>query len=352
MPVGTQGTVKSVDSQDLDRLGAQIVLGNTYHLFLRPGVEVVKKLGGIHQLMCWDKPMLTDSGGFQVSSMRSLAKIDEDGVTFISHLDGSKKRLTPESSMTIQEQLGADIIMAFDEATPKTSKRYAHKAMERTHRWLDRSIERWQRLEAKKKPSFKPQTLFGIIQGGNYQDLRRISAEYIVEKNLAGVAIGGGTIGSKIEETVTNIGWVRDLIPNEVPFYAMGLGTKPSEVIAAIQAGVDMFDCVAPTRWARTGYLYHGQLKIPGQNVNKAKFVSSYAHERLPINHSRFKNDPLPIEAGCDCYTCRCGYSRAYLHHLFRCKELAYYRLASIHNLRVMIRVVTELRQAIGGKRG
>lgn len=353
MPVGTVGSVKALTAEDVEGVGASIILGNTYHLYLRPGENIVKTLGGIHSFMRWDKPILTDSGGYQVSSLGffkgkgsvKLSKIDDDGVTFKSFLDGTMHRFTPEKAIEIQEKLGSDILMAFDEATPDLGERYARGAMERTHKWLERCIKRWNELE-NQKTDLPPQALFGIIQGGNYREMRRESAEFVLSKRLPGVAIGGGTIGQNSEQTEENISWIRDMLPDDLPIYAMGVGVGPKDVIAAIESGVDMFDCVAPTKLARTGYLYQGRLVgKPGS----LQFVSEYPKERMNISKLEFLTDKRPIDEQCDCYTCKNGFSRAYLRHLFRSGELVYYRLASIHNLRVMVRLCEEIREQMIG---
>lgn len=356
MPVGTQGSVKALDPTDVADTGAQVILGNTYHLYLRPGEKTVNKLGGIHQFMGWDKPILTDSGGYQVSSLGHFidetsqnkahikrSKIEDNGVTFYSHLDGSKHYFTPEKAIQVQVSLGADIIMAFDEATPNKGKIYAKAAMKRTHQWLNRSVSEWQQLENKKTTSL-PQALFGIIQGGDYQDLRRESAKYVVEKNLPGIAMGGGSIGQNSTQTEENVGWVRDIVPKTKPFYLMGVGVSPQDVIEAVKSGADMFDCVAPTRLARTGHLYSGKLK--GKSP-KWQFSSEFPRGRLNIANTRFRTDQKPIDDDCDCYTCIKSFSRSYLHHMFKARELVYYRLASIHNVRFLIKLTKLLRDSI-----
>jgi queuine tRNA-ribosyltransferase len=355
MPVGTQASVKSLTADDVEACGAQIILANTYHLYLRPGDGLIAKLGGVHSFSRWLKPMLTDSGGYQVSSLglfnqassASLSNVDDEGVSFQSHIDGSSHRITPKKSIEIQTALGADIIMAFDEATPNKGKPYAIEAMRRTHRWLGECVKTWNRLEAAKGPSQPPQALFGIIQGGRYEDLRKESAAFVGQQDLPGIALGGESIGGDMEATLQTIAWIRHLLPNNRPRYAMGLGTQPNDVIQAVLAGMDMFDCVAPTRLARCGLLYCGNWEIAAASLEKAQFQSEYPHARLVIEKSRYKEDGLPIMPDCDCYTCSQGYSRAYLHHLFKAKELTYYRLASIHNLRVMIKTVELMRQAI-----
>lgn len=362
MPVGTQGSVKSLSPQDLISCGAQIILGNTYHLYLRPGDQNIAKLGGLHQFSNWQGPILTDSGGYQVSSLGHFkdsmshnpgntkrSKVDDQGVTFYSHLDGQKHRITPEKSIKIQENLGADIIMAFDEATPNKGKQYAKSAMLRTHSWLKRSIKQWQKLESQKSRGQAPQALFGIIQGGNYKDLRRQSAEFVISQDLPGVAIGGGSIGQDPQETEQNTSWIRDLLPESKPFYLMGVGVNPQDIISAIESGADIFDCVAPTRLARMGQLYYGKYSVKNHRL---KFSSEFKNGRLNIANARFKLDQAPIQNDCDCYTCSHGFTRAYLNHLFKAKELLYYRLASLHNVRFIIRLTQVYRQAITNKLG
>lgn len=344
MPVGTAASVKALDARDIDETGAQIILANTYHLFLRPGEKLVSKMGGVQKFMNWDRPMLTDSGGFQVFSLGlgsrgdKLAKIDEEGVTFKSHLDGRMHRLSPETSMDIQRDLGADIIMAFDECTPnQTDRDYAKAALERTHRWAQRCIKRWEENE-KKSSQGHYQALFGIIQGSTFEDLRREGAKFITSLPFDGIALGGETIGYNMEGTLEIIKWIRDLLPKDKPLYAMGLGRDPQNVVDAVEAGVDMFDCVAPTRLARNGALYHGQLE-------NGKFISDFDKGRLNIGNAIHADDNSPIMQDCDCHTCRSGYSRSYLRHLYLSKELSYYRLASIHNVRFMVRLTEQLRR-------
>lgn len=384
MPVGTKGSVKAVSPDDLRELGASVILGNTYHLYLRPGEELVSEAGGLHEFMKWNGPILTDSGGFQVSSLghfrneslgRSKLKktiIDDKGVTFWSHLDGSEHRLTPEKSIEIQEKLGSDIIMAFDEATPDLGREYAIGAMNRTHDWLVRSKQRWMELEeeklyriqteprdtarnknseiSKKETSNRivlPQALFGIIQGGVYEDLRKQSAEFVVSQDLPGIAVGGGSIGQNPEVTEENVGWIRHILPKNKPIYLMGVGVNPIDVIEAVRSGADMFDCVAPTRLARTGSLYNGKIVGESRGIYGLEFESEFNKGRLSIDNARFAKDFGVIQEGCDCYTCRNGFSRAYLRHLFISGELLYHRLSSIHNLRFMIRLTEELREIL-----
>ena len=306
MPVGTNATVKSLSPEDLKEIGSQIILANNYHLFLRPGSENVESMGGIHQFMNWDKPILTDSGGFQVWSLG--AKYNEEGVKFQNIF------WTPEDAIQSQLKIGADIIMAFDICTPdEASHSETKKAMQITHDWLVRC-----------KTAAKDATLFGIIQGAMHKDLRRDSAKFVVDQDLPGIAVGGETIGYNMDGTEEVMSWISDILPKDKPKYAMGLGSKPSDIKRAIKAGFDMFDCVAPTRLARHGALYNCESKT----------------EMIDISKSIYKLDKNPIDPLCDCSTCK-NYTRAYLHHLFKCRELLFYRLASIHNLRVMIRTAS-----------
>jgi len=349
MPVGTAATIKSLDAQDILATKSEIVLANTYHLFLRPGEKVVSQMGGVQKFMNWHGPMLTDSGGFQVFSLgmgakgESLSKIDEDGVTFKSHLDGQMHRFTPEISMNIQKDLGADIIMAFDECTPdKIEKKYVREALERTNRWAERCLKQWEANDRKSSQGTH-QALFGIIQGGTDRKMREDAAQFISSMPFGGVALGGETIGYNMEATQEVIGWIKHLLPNNKPIYTMGLGRDPQNIVNIIKCGIDMFDCVAPTRLARNGALYHGELR--GGN-----FDSEFVNGRLNIGNAQFINDKSPIMEGCDCHTCLSGYTRGYLHHLYRSKELTYYRLASIHNVRFMVRLVEKMREKMKTK--
>lgn len=354
MPVGTQATVKTLDNRDLSDMQAQIILGNTYHLHLRPGEKLIAETGGLHKFMNWDKPILTDSGGFQVFSLGlqkkpehaadnnnkrvnqqeefvtgRLVSIDDDGVTFRSHLDGSSHRFSPESAIDTQHQLGADIIMAFDECTPDTaSHEYTAEAMERTHQWAIRSL-----TAHKKNTAYQGyrQFLFGIIQGANYEDLRKASAQFISSLDFDGIAIGGESIGYNMEATTNILDWIYPLIPENKPHYAMGVGLNPTDLLKAIEHGVDMFDCVAPTRLARHGMLL---------TFNKEK------NHRLNIKNARHAKELVPIDVACDCYTCK-NYARSYLHHLFATDEMTGLRLASIHNLRFMLKLMEDARAAI-----
>jgi queuine tRNA-ribosyltransferase len=359
MPVGTQATVKALDSQDTEATKASIILANTYHLYLRPGMERMQQAGGLHKFMNWDKPILTDSGGFQVFSLgkqmemkhedgklpniqtTSMVKIADDGVHFVSHLDGTKHFFSPEKAIEIQRQIGADIIMAFDECTPdKADAAYAQEALDRTHRWAHQCKEYWESVE-RKNVYGKYQALFGIVQGGSHQELRQDSAREIVGLDFDGVAIGGETVGYNMPLTVEIMDWLRDILPEDKPRYAMGLGRDPQNLIDAVQAGYDIFDCVAPTRIARNGALYVGELDVRGEEL---RFESEFEKGRLQIGNNPNTRDERVIQPGCDCFTCQSGYTRNYLNHLYKTKELIYFRLASIHNVRFMIRLMEQAR--------
>jgi queuine tRNA-ribosyltransferase len=362
MPVGTQATVKALDTQDVLGARPQVILANTYHLYLRPGAELISRFGGVHGFMGYDKPLLTDSGGFQVFSLGEQmerkgptdlprTKISENGVEFFSYLDGSKHFFTPEKSIEIQRHLGADIIMAFDECLPDAADEpTARASVDRTHRWAQRCVTWWAEHDRQSVDLSTPgatghyQALFGIIQGSQHRHLRELAAQQILSLPFDGIALGGETIGYNMPKTVEIMDWLRDVLPTDKPRYAMGLGRDPQNVIDAVQAGYDMFDCVAPTRLARNGALYFGRL-----NTTKSTWTwdSPYNKGRLQIGNHEFAEDHAPIQLDCDCYTCQQGYSRAYLHHLYRTQELTYYRLASIHNVRTMVRLTEELRQVI-----
>lgn len=318
MPVGTQASVKSVSPDELKAVRAQIILANTYHLYLRPGAELIEKFGGLHSFMAWDRPVLTDSGGFQVFSLSHNNKIDDEGVTFKSHLDGSTHRFTPEMVMRVEGQLGADIIMVLDECTPyPSSHEYNRKALNRTHAWAARCLQAHTRAD---------QALFGIVQGSTYIDLRRESARTLAALDFPGYGIGGLSVGEPKEEMHHALEETTPLLPDNKPRYLMGVGS-PEDLVECVARGIDMFDCVLPTRVARNGAL----LTSDG---------------RVPIKSPRFASIQEPIEPDCDCYTCQ-HFTLGYLHHLFRAKELLAYRLNSIHNLRFMTRTVEEIRAAI-----
>jgi len=344
MPVGTAATVKALDGDDIRATKAEIVLANTYHLYLRPGEKTVSEMGGVQKFMNWNGPMLTDSGGFQVFSLglgvkgETLSKIDEDGVIFKSHLDGQMHRFTPEKSMDIQRDLGADIIMAFDECTPdEIEKTYVRQALDRTYHWAERCVKRWEE-NGKKSTQGADQALFGIIQGSTDRKMREEAAKFISSMPFSGVALGGETIGYNMEATQEVIGWIKHLLPKDKPIYTMGLGRDPQNIVDIIKCGIDMFDCVAPMRLARNGALYHGEIR--GE-----KFESEFSNGRLNIGNAQFIKDKSPIMEGCDCYTCQSRYTRGYLNHLYKSKELTYYRLASIHNVRFMVRLVEQMRE-------
>jgi queuine tRNA-ribosyltransferase len=323
MPVGTQATVKALSSDDLRRLGPRIILGNTYHLALRPGAERIAALGGLHAFMSWSGAILTDSGGFQVFSLRERCDIDEDGVTFRSHIDGSEQRLTPERAMEIQRLLGSDVAMAFDHCPPSDAPRAAiEDAMARTTAWARRS------LAAPRAPG---QLRFGIVQGGTHLDLRRRHLAALAEMEAGGrpfdgLALGGLGVGEAPEIMYEVIAAVAPEMPEDRPRYLMGVGT-PTDIWTAIGAGVDMFDCVMPTRNARNGNLF-----VRGGKLN--------------IGNARFRDDAAPVEEGCPCECCA-GYSRAYLAHLFHAEELLYYRLASAHNVQHYLDLARRAREAI-----
>lgn len=345
MPVGTQATVKSLDSADMESLGAQIILNNTYHLHLRPGEDKVKVLGGAHEFQKWNRAILTDSGGYQVFSLGqkkekqdakssnggSLVKIDEDGVTFTSHLDGSKHRFTPEEAIRIQQKLGADVIMAFDQCTSDSATiDEARAAMERTHRWADRCIEAFK--DKDDAPEFKQQ-LFGIVQGGVHEELRRASAEFVASRQFDGFAIGGEAVGYDMAKTREILDWISELMPEDKARYTMGVGLSPEDLFDVVESGVDMFDCVSPTRTARNGALFN---RMAGRSKKY----------RLEIGNAAYELDQLPIDEDCSCSTCK-RHSRAYLRHLFKAEELAYFRLATIHNLHFLLDLMRRMRQSI-----
>jgi len=317
MPVGTQATVKAVSPRDLRDLDASIVLANTYHLYLRPGDELIAEQGGLHAFMGWDGPILTDSGGFQVFSLAERRQVDADGVTFRSHLDGSEHRFTPEVSIGIQENLGADVIVCFDECAPADDYDYNVEAMDRTHAWAERC------KEAKTRDD---QALFGIIQGGVYPDLRRESARFLTGLGFDGYAIGGLSVGETKVQMHETLEIVTPILPADQPRYLMGVGT-PRDLVECVARGVDMFDCVLPTRTARTG----AALTRLG---------------RINMRNAQYAEDPRPIEPGCDCYACA-NFSRAYVRHLATRNEILGHQLLSIHNLHLMVTIARELREAV-----
>ena len=325
MPVGTYGTVKGVMPQSLHEMGAQIILGNTFHLWMRPGLDVMQQFGGLHRFESWNKPILTDSGGFQVWSLGEMRKISEEGVKFASPVNGDKLFLTPEISMQIQTILNSDIVMQFDECTPYDTKGHitteseARQSMELSLRWASRCVAEFGRLE-------NPNALFGIVQGGMFENLRQESLDALVELDLPGYAIGGVSVGEPKEEMQRIMAHTPHRLPADKPRYLMGVGT-PEDLVEGVGAGVDMFDCVMPTRNARNGHMFtrFGDLKI---------------------RNARYKADEQPVDATCSCYTCR-HFSRAYLHHLDRCGEMLGPMLNSIHNLHYYLNLMDEVRSAL-----
>ena len=316
MPVGTQATVKSMTPEELKEVGAQIILANTYHLFLRPGHELIKEAGGLHKFMHWDRPILTDSGGFQVFSLGALRTISEEGVEFRSHLDGSKQFLSPEKAMEVENALGADIIMAFDECCPYPSTyEYTKKSMERTTRWAKRCKEAHSRKE--------DQGLFGIIQGGFYKDLRKQSAEELIKLDFPGYAIGGISVGEPKDEFLDILQYTTPLMPENKPRYLMGVGT-PDYLVEAAIAGIDMCDCVIPTRLARHGTAF----------TSKGKIV---------VRNAIYERDFNPLDDECDCYACK-NYTRAYIRHLVKTNEILGIRLLSIHNIKFLTNLMDKVR--------
>lgn len=349
MPPGTRASVKALGPDDLEKIGAEIILVNALHLHLKPGEGLINELGGIHQFMAWPYPILSDSGGFQAWSLSQrgpkLSQITEEGVTFQSPFDGSKHFITPERAIEIEHQIGSDIIMAFDECGPDNSdKDYLKRSMERTHRWAQRSLKKHEELSQKEQAmGKKPPLLFGIIQGGPFLDLRKESAKFISSLPFDGLALGGETIGYNMPKTLEIIAELKNILPQDKPLYTMGLGASPYDIIAVVNQGVDMFDCVSPARIARHGGLYNGTIKIENQRV---VFESEFKNGILNIANHRFQKDSSPIDAQCDCYTCQ-NFSRAYLRHLYFTQEPLYLRLATLHNLRFMLKLIKVLREFI-----
>ena len=324
MPVGTQGSVKALSVNDLEKSGSQIILGNTYHLYLRPKTKVIKEFGGIQKFNSWNKPMLTDSGGFQVFSLKELRKITEEGVKFQSHIDGSYHWFTPENVVDIQREIGADIIMLLDECPPgDCTIEYAKKSNELTVRWAKRGKKRFAETEC---PYGYEQSQFGIIQGAVYEEIRKLSAEMLVDLDFPGYAIGGLSVGESKEDMYRITNFTTEYMPKEKPRYLMGVGT-PDDIIMGIEAGIDMFDCVLPTRNARNATLYTTYGKL---NMKNAK------HE--------FSDEPIDSE--CECEACT-QYTRGYIRHLFKAQELLAFKLASVHNITFFLKLVKNARKAI-----
>jgi queuine tRNA-ribosyltransferase len=316
-PVGTQATVKTLTPRDLGELGATLVLSNTFHLYLRPGTDLVRDFGGVHAFMGWPGPMLTDSGGYQVFSLALMRKLDPDGVTFRSHIDGSLHRFTPESAVASQEALGADIIMCLDECAEPLDRKYNEEALRRTHAWAARC------KSAQRRPE---QALFGIVQGGIFDDLRVESARTLRGLDFPGYAIGGLSVGETKPEMYATLDITVPELPLNKPRYLMGVGA-PEDIVEGVARGIDIFDCVLPTRVARNGGLFT-------------------RGGRLNLRNAKYAADPLPVEPGCDCYCCQ-HFSRAYLRHLFKAGEILGLHLATVHNVRFMIRLMSEIREHI-----
>lgn len=324
MPVGTQGTVKAVEQRELIEMGAQIILGNTYHLYLRPGVEIIEKAGGLHAFMSWHRPILTDSGGYQVFSLSDLRGIDDDGVTFKSHLDGSEHRFTPEGVIDIQRALGSDIMMVLDECTPyPCDEDYARQSNELTLRWAARAKERFEQTQSRYGFS---QALFGIVQGSTFADIRERSARRLVDMNFEGYAIGGLAVGEPAEEMYRITDLVTDILPATKPRYLMGVGT-PENILGSIERGIDMFDCVLPTRNGRNGMFFTRTGRI---NIRNAAYAADFR----------------PVDEECSCYGCR-TFTRAYMRHLVKANEILALQLASIHNLTFYLWLVSAAREAL-----
>jgi queuine tRNA-ribosyltransferase len=316
-PVGTQATVKTLTPDELVTLGATLILANTYHLYLRPGADTIARLGDLHGFMGWPGPILTDSGGFQVFSLEGLRRVSEEGVLFRSHIDGSEHFFSPEKAVEIQEKLGADIIMVLDECADPMDYDYNKSALERTHRWAERCLRAHTRAD---------QALFGIVQGGVFPDLRGKSAEFLTSLGFPGYAIGGLSVGEPKDKTWEMLDVTVPLLPAHAPRYLMGVGS-PEDLFEGVERGVDLFDSVLPTRLARNGAVFTSRGRI---NLRKAKFA----------------DDPAPIEEGCDCYTCR-RFSRAYLRHLLKAREILGLRLNTIHNLHFLVELMGRIRAAI-----
>jgi queuine tRNA-ribosyltransferase len=317
IPVGTYATVKTVSPHELRALGANLILANTYHLHLRPGDDLIARLGGLHRFMAWDGPIITDSGGFQVFSLAPLRRVDDDGVTFRSHVDGSEHRLTPEKVIAIQEQLGADIIMAFDECAEPYDRSYNEEALVRTHAWAER---------CRTAQTRRDQALFGIVQGGVFPDLRQESARFLTGLDFPGYAIGGLSVGETKAEMHAMLEATTPLLPDDRPRYLMGVGS-PEDLLEGVAHGIDMFDCVLPTRIARNGAVFIRQ-------------------GRLNLRNAQFAEDPRPIEEGCACYACQ-HFTRAYLRYLLTTREILGLRLTTLHNLHFVLQLMRHIRASI-----
>lgn len=316
-PVGTLANVKTLEPRDLIELDAHLILANTYHLYLRPGHELIQKFGGLHKFMAWDRPILTDSGGYQVFSLADARDLDDEGVTFRSHIDGSQHRFTPESVMEIEQALGPDIAMVLDECPDPLDRAYNETALARTHAWAKRCKQAHHRED---------QALFGIVQGGVFPDLRRESAAYLSELDFDGYAIGGLAVGETKDEMYETLDITCPVVPADRPRYLMGVGA-PEDIVESVYRGVDMFDCVLPTRIARNASLFT-------------------PYGRINLRNAKFADDPRPVQEDCDCYTCR-TFSRAYLRHLYKAGEVTALRLGTIHNVHFVLDLMRRLREAI-----
>ncbi len=371
VPVGTQATVKSLSPEDLSILGVQIYFVNTYHMYLRPGIDVIEQCGGLHAFMAWNKPLITDSGGFQVFSLSRgrvfgrrggdepplgneppvLSRITERGVEFRSHWDGTRHAFTPEKSIEVQHRLGADIILAFDDCTPyPATHEQAKISMERTHIWAKSSLEKHNLLKSKNRSANSPvPALYGVVQGSTYEDLRTASARFIAALGFDGIAIGGVSVGEKKVEMKRAVTWVVPHLPAERPRHLLGVG-EIDDIFTLVSLGIDTFDCVAPTRLARMGHVY---TKISNSKAPFAKAQDKQISNKntlkftIDITHSSFARDRGPVDADCTCSVCS-TFSRAYIHHLFRVHELLAYRLATIHNIHFIVDLVRSIRRSIG----
>ena len=351
MPIATRGSVKYLENSDFADIKNQILLGNTYHLYLRPGLEIIKKAGGLHGLMNWDKPILTDSGGYQVFSLKELRKIEEQGVNFVSTYDGSKHIFTPEKVIEIQETLGSDIMMVLDECTPyPCDYEYAEKSQELTTRWAKRCKDAFMAGSPGGSPYLKSSNssslparalLFGIVQGSTYEDLRLKSAKELGALDFDGYAIGGLAVGEPDQEMQKVLAYTVDALPEDKPRYLMGVG-HPEQILAAVQKGVDMFDCVLPTRNAR-----HGSLYIHTNSPSLLARADKVDYEILRIKNEQYAQDLSPLDSSCSCATCKSGYTRAYLRHLFSVNEPLGMRLATVHNLHFYVQLMQEIRKKI-----
>jgi queuine tRNA-ribosyltransferase len=328
MPIATRGAIKSLTTDEVKELGAEIILSNTYHLFLRPGDEIMKKAGGLHKFMKWSGPILTDSGGYQVFSLSKFRKISDQGVEFRSEIDGRKIFLTPEKAINIQKNLGSDIMMCLDEcAGYGANKKKVKEAMERTTEWAEK-------CKVSNKNN-KSQLLFGIIQGGVFKDLREKSLQDLANIGFDGYAVGGLAVGEPTKEMYKILDFLKDKLPQDKPHYLMGVG-YPEQIIEAVKRGVDMFDCVIPTRHAR-----HGDLFVWKNDSLKGKF-----YETIAISKGKYANDFQPLDKNCDCYACK-NFTRAYLHHLYKTKEMLYHRLTTIHNIKFYLDLMKKIRNGI-----